>query len=279
MGVFKEYDVKVFDKFIEKFAQKYIEQRSAYSQISIDNLIKAAESLGTGFDMSHIKTVLDKNAVYEDSIRENGQIPLPFRDIYRSDMGELLTTYYFEEKIGEEERFIIPVKNISIRERYDMPGRGIDSIGYRMDKDGRVTLLLAEAKVSSEKNNPPSVVDRADDSIYKTQKKYHDNPQTVEQRLCEYVKRLEGDDLRIILSVILNIESGNTARINVTYGCGLIRDYTCIDAAKDFGKMKSCESEFMPGEVHFTIFSFTEATIDSTIEQFYRKVKELANGK
>jgi len=279
MGIYRKYDVRVFDKFIEKFAQKYVEQRSAFSQVSIDDLIKAAESLGTGFDMSQIKTVLDKNAVYEDSIREKDQIPLPFRDIYRSDMGELLTTYYFEEKVGEEERYIIPTKNISARERYDMPGRGVDSIGYRMDKDGKVTLLLAEAKVSSEKNNPPSVVDKTDDSIYKTQKYYHDNLQTVEQRLCEYIKRLEGDDLRIILSVILTIESGNTAHINVTYGCGLIRDYTCVDDTKDFGKMKSCESEFMPGEVHFTIFSFTEATIDSTIDQFYHKVKELANGK
>ena len=144
MGIFRKYDVRVFDKFIEKFAQKYIEQRSAYSQVSLDNLVKAAESLGTGFDMSQIKIVLDKNAVYRDPIRENGQIPLPLRDIYRSDMGELLTTYYFEEKVGEEERYIIPTKNISIRERYDMPGRGVDSIGYRMDKDGKITLLLAE---------------------------------------------------------------------------------------------------------------------------------------
>lgn len=279
MNIYEKYNVRVFDKFIDKFAQKYLEQRSAYSQIPIDDLMKAAESIGTGFDLSQIKSVLDKNAVYKDKIREDGKIPTPLRDIYRSDIGELLTTYYFEEKLEEEERYIIPTKNISTRERYDMPGRGIDSIGYRIDKDGKINLLLAEAKVSSEKNNPPSVVDRADDSLYKTQKNYHDNPQIVEQRLSEYIKVLEGEDLRFVLSVILSIESGNTEHFNITYGCGLVRDYSCVNVEKDYGRMKSCGSDFLPGKVHFIIFSFTEATIDSTIEQFYNKVRELVNGK
>ena len=279
MGVFQKYDVRVVDKFIDKFAKKYVEQRSAFSQVPLDDLMKAAESLGTGFDLSQIKTVLDKNAVYRDPIREHGELPMPFRDIFRSDLGELLTTYYFEEKIGEGKRYIIPIKNISTRERYDMPGRGVDSIGYRIDNNGKVTLLLAEAKVSSEKNNPPSVVDKADESLYATQKGYHDSPETVEQRLSEYIKGLEGEDLRIVLSVILNIENGDSEHFNITYGCGLVRDYTCVDESKDFGKMKSCESEFLPGNVHFVIFSFSEATIESTIEQFYNKVKELANGK
>lgn len=279
MGIFKKYDVKVFDKFIEKFAQKYIEQRSAFSQVSIETYLKAAESLGTGFDLSQIKSILDKNAVYKDSVRENGQIPSPLMDIYRSDLGELLTTYYFEEKLGEKDRFVIPIKNISSRERYDKPGRGLDGIGYRINKDGSINLLLAEAKVSSEKNNPPSVVDNSKDSLYKVQKNYHDNQVIVEQRLSEYIKRLEGNDLQVILSVILIIENGNTEKISITYGCGLIRDYTCVNEDKDFGKMKSFETEFKPGDVHFTIFSFTEATIESTIEQFYNKVRELADGK
>jgi hypothetical protein len=279
MGIYRKYDVRVFDKFIDKFAQKYIEQRSSFSQIPIDDLMKAAESIGTGFDLSQIKSILDKNAVYKDPIRENGQIPSPLRDIYRSDMGELLTTYYFEEKLGEAERYIIPTKNISTRERYDMPGRGIDSIGYRIDKDGRVTLLLAEAKVSNEKRNPPSVVDKGDDSLYKSLKRYHDNFQIIEQRLSEYVKGLEGDDLRLVLSVIVNIENSNTGDFNITYGCGLVRDFTCVNEEKDYGKIKSGESQFLPGEVHFVIFSFTEATIESTIELFYNKVNELANGK
>ena len=85
MGVFQKYDVRVFDKFIDKFAKKYVEQRSAFSQVPLDDLMKAAESLGTGFDLSQIKTVLDKNAVYRDPIREHGELPMPFRDILRSD--------------------------------------------------------------------------------------------------------------------------------------------------------------------------------------------------
>ena len=170
MNTFSKFDVRVFDKFIDKFAEKYVEQRIALSSTGIDEALKVSEGLGTGFDLSQIKSLVKQNAVYVDPIREKGGTPNPVNDIYRSDLGELLTTYYFEEKLDEGHRYIIPAKNISTRERYDMPGRGIDAIGYRIKEDGTYELLIAEAKVSGQKQNPPAVVDQTDDSIYKTHK-------------------------------------------------------------------------------------------------------------
>lgn len=268
-----KHDVRVFDKFIDKFARKYIEQRSASKIPDIDDILLTAESLGSGFDLSQIKSVVQRNSVFVDPVRENGQTPQVVKDIYRSDLGELLTTYYFEEKLDEKERYIIPAKNISTRERFDMPGRGIDAIGYRIHADGRKELLIAEAKVSSQQSNPPSVVDRADDSIYNSLKNYHDNIGTIQQRLVEYMKYLPKSEMLVILCFVIEIENGQTP--SITYGCGLVRDYTCIDESKDFGKMKQNAAEFEPGNIHFTIFSFTEETIESTVDLFYNRVMDL----
>lgn len=272
-NVFKKIDVKVFDKFIDKFARKYIEQRSAFDIHNSEEILQAAENLGAGFDLSQIKSVIQRNSVYVDSIREKGDTPSVLNDIYRSDLGELLTTYYFEEKLGETERYIIPAKNISTRERYDRPGRGIDVIGYKINEAGVPELLIAEAKVSGQKINPPSVVDIKDDSIYKSLKKFHDHPEIIQQRLSEYRKFLSKTDWIAIMCFVIEIEKGNIP--NIMYGCGLVRDETCVDESKDFGKMKTNASEFEPGNIHFAIFSFTDATIESTIDMFYKRVREL----
>lgn len=272
--IFNKINVRVFDKFIEKFAEKYVAQRSAISPNVVDKILKTSEGLGTGFDLSQIKSIVKKNSVFVNPIRENGEKTNPVNDIYRSDLGELLTTYYFEEKLDEGKRYVIPAKNISLRERYDMPGRGIDAIGYRIKGDGSYELLIAEAKVSSQKQNPPSVVDSSDDSIYKTHKNYHDNSDILEQRLVEFSKNLKGDDLFIVMCIIVDIES-KTNKCSITYGCGLVRDYTCVDEVKDFGKVKNNANEFKPGNIHFAILSFTEKTIDETIDLFYKKVQEI----
>lgn len=273
-NVFNKIDVRVFDKFIDKFAKKYVEQRSALTTIAIDEALRVSDGLGVGFDLSQIKNIVRQNSVFVDPVRERGETPNPVNDIYRSDLGELLTTYYFEEKLDEGHRYVIPAKNMSTRERYDMPGRGIDAIGYRIKEDGSYDLLIAEAKVSGQKQNPPAVVDQKDDSIYKTHKKYHDNSDTLKQRLVEFAKNLKGQDLIVILCIIVDVEN-NTKKCEITYGCGLVRDYTCVDETKDFGKMKSNANEFEPGNIHFAILSFSEETIDSTIDLFYKKVKEL----
>lgn len=273
-NVFKKIDVKVFDKFLDKFAEKYIEQRTALSSSVIEEALKVSEGLGTGFDLSQIKSIVKQNAVYIDPIREKGDTPDPVNDIYRSDLGELLTTYYFEEKLDDGQRYIIPAKNISTRERYDMPGRGIDAIGYRIKEDGTYELLIAEAKVSGQKHNPPAVVDQTSDSIYKTHKKYHDNPDTLKQRLVEFSKNLDTKDVIAIMFFVISLEN-KTNNCEITYGCGLVRDYTCVDETKDYGKMQSNANEFDPGNIHFAILSFTEETIDSTIDLFYKKVQEL----
>lgn len=276
MDYFDKIDVRVFDKFIEKFATRYIEQRTKMSSAISNESLTLAKSLDCEFDVDNLLEIIKRNSTAKDFDREAGKQPEVLKDIYRSDLGELLTTYYFEEKVEENRRFMIPLKNITYRERYDMPGRGIDAIGYRMDKP-KTNILIGEAKVSAQKSNPPSVVDANKDSIYQTQKTYHDNEEIVVQRLSDYVRRLSASSEHFIAiaGVVINMTKGNSDKYEITYGCGLVRDFNCVDESKDFGKMKSLVHEFKPGNVKFVIFSFTEKTIDETVELFYQKVKEL----
>ncbi len=272
MDRFKYIDVKVFDAFIDKFAERYVRQRMS---VDVETVEKAA-ALDCGMDTDDLLNVIRNNACYVDPVRESGRTPAPLNDIYRSDLGELLTTYYFEEKLPEGERYIIPLKNISTRERYDMPGRGLDAIGYRVEPDGSYTILLSETKVSDEKRNPPQVVHSTSDSIYRTHKAHHDNIPMVLQRLTDYVRKLStSKDMTVLGCVVIRMANGEMDRFNVTYGCGLVRDTTCVDPELDFGKMKSNAEEFRPGNVDFAIFSFTQKTINETVDLFYHKVMEI----
>lgn len=269
---FTFFEVKVFDAFIKKFAERYVHQRSEMNHDIIDR----ATSLDCGMDITALQRVIRKNSCFFDPERETGRVPSPLKDIFRSDLGEILTTYYFEEKLPEGERYVIPLKNISERERYDMPGRGIDAIGYRKEADGSYSILLSESKVSDEKKNPPQVVNSTSDSLYKTQKTHHDNLPLVLQRLTEYVRHLSTCESFIVLGcIIIWMEKGESEKFRFTYGCGLVRDTVCANKERDFGKMKSNTEEFRPGTVDFVIFSFTQKTISETVDLFYRKIMEI----
>jgi len=91
MHKYTKIDIPVIDAFIQKFAEKYLEQRSQtqfdYSAINEKVLY---ENLGFGTDA--LKQIISKNAIPIDKKREQGLEPHVLNDIYRSDLGELLMT-------------------------------------------------------------------------------------------------------------------------------------------------------------------------------------------
>lgn len=274
MHVHKKINIPVNDSFVKKFAEMYLAQRSQtlfdYKEVNQQALFN---NLGFGTDV--LRQIITKNAIPIDKNREQGLQPAVLNDIYRSDLGELLMTYYFEEKLPEGERFIIPLKNITFRELADLPGRGLDAVGYRNDLEGKVEILLGEAKVSADKKSQPQVVDKTNDSIFKTQLKHKNEVPVVIQRLSDYARRLNIKDAEIIGFAIVCMESGLSDKVCLTYGCTLIRDCNCVNENTDYGKMKTNEKDFEPGKVHFLILSFSDKNIDETVDLFYKKVQEL----
>jgi hypothetical protein len=274
MHIHKKIDIRVYADFIRKFAEKYLEQRSQahfdYNAINEQVLYK---NLGFGTDV--LQQIIKKKAIPIDKKREQGLEPSILNDIYRSDLGELLMTYYFEEKLPEEERFVIPLKNITFRERAELPGRGLDAIGYKRISDEKIEILLGEAKVSADKNSPPAVVDTKNDSLYMTQLKHKNDIPMVIQRLSDYARRLKTGDAEIIGFVIICLEHNLSDNYSITYGCTLIRDFACVNEVADFGKLKSQKTDFEQGKIHFSILSFSNKSIEETVKLFYQKVQEL----
>lgn len=276
MHIHRKIDIAVIESFIAKFAAKYVAQREQ-TQFDFSTLDTGFLYEKTGFNTDKIQEIIRKNAVAIDLKREAGLTPAILNDIYRSDLGELLMTYYFEEKLPEGERFIIPLKNITFRELANLPGRGLDAIGYRLDGD-KIEILLGEAKVSEEKKSPPAVVDVTDDSIFKAHKKHHENKNVVIGKLSDYVRRLNGHDATMIGAVVVMMEQNIADGYSMTYGCTLIRDHTCVNETSDFGKMKDNSDDFTPHQIHFSVLSFTGKTIPETVDLFYKKVQELITG-
>ncbi len=82
-------------------------------------------------------------------------------------------------------------------------------------------------------------------------------------------------DAEIIGFAIICLEHKFEDKIDITYGCTLIRDFECVNEDSDFGKMKSEQINFEPGKVHFSILSFKDKTIEETVKMFYEKVQQL----
>lgn len=274
MHKYEKINIPVIDSFINKFAEMYLKQRSQ-TQFDISSIDEKVLYKNLGFGTDALKQIITKNTIPIDKKREQGLDQNVLNDIYRSDLGELLMTYYFEEKLPDGERFVIPLKNITFRERAELPGRGLDAIGYRKIGDTQVEILLGEAKVSADKKSPPPVVDSTSDSIHNTQLNYKNGTPIVVQRLSDYARRLNTKDAEILGFAIISIEHQLTDNFSITYGCTLVRDHTCLNENSDFGKMKTNQNDFEPGKVHFSILSFSDKTIRDTVNLFYSKVQEL----
>ena len=270
---FVKEDVGVTDSFVIKFSEMYIKQRSE-TKFKYDTIDENLLFQKHGFDSTQLKKVITKNSVAKDIVRETGgKHPTVLNDIYRSDLGELLLTYYFENKLPENERFIIPYKNITNRELASQPGRGLDVVGYRIDDD-RISLLIGEGKVSHQTKNPPDVVDYTNDSIYNTQIKFKNNKDLLINRLSDYCRNLTDEAAEKVGLVLLLLEFGRESEFDLVFGCALLRDVSCVKINEDYGKFYTQPTDFDPHHVTFCIMSLDKNVAD-TIDLFYKKVQEL----
>ena len=268
---FKYYDIPVTDDTIEALARKYVDFRSEAPKLPED-LEENPIFKNLGFDTNKIKDLIRNNTI---PIRNTDGAVM--RDIYRSDLGELLMTLYFdyqETDICDGESFIIPIKNIWDREHNDMPGRGVDLIGYKLDGDSR-QLLIGEAKVSHEKQNPPAVVNTSNDSIYNNHKKNATDRTYLTRRLANFIKKVDGEAAKNFSLILLGLTMPNVPGLyEIVYGCCLIRDKDCFKDNDDYGKLQTNMKEFEPGKVYFIIPVF-DKPIEDTVNLFHEKVESL----
>ena len=94
--------------------------------------------------------------------------------------------------------------------------------------------------------------------------------------LSDYLrKQTSAESFTALACIVVLMDCGQTDKFKVTYGCGLVRDASCVNETSDFGKMKTNVYDFRPGDVDFAIFTFTEKTISEAVDLFYQKVREI----
>lgn len=265
---------EITDSFVDRYAEEYINLRSG-GPFEAESLAQSGLVDDLDFDTSTIERLFQRHTMPE-RIRAIAGDRNSYRDIFRSDLGEMLLTYYFERGIesvtfqsGMEKAFTIPLKNIYDRETNHLPGRGLDLVGYRIEPT--LTLLLGEAKASHEKRNPPQVVNQANDSIYHSQKKNKDDSSYLIKRLANFAKKLRGNDFTALSAILLHLDQGNSNGFHTVYGCCLVRDDSCVKVPGDYGKLDSRRAEFEPGEVHFVIPIF-ELPLHDVVDLFHGAV-------
>ncbi len=263
---FEKLDFSITEERIEEFADKYIELRSHVK--NIEDIENDPRFKNLGFSTQNIKDYFAKNT---QPIRVSDR---SVKDIYRSDLGEMLLTMYFDAGYaGLGESFVIPLKNIWDREHNDLPGRGIDVTGYK-ELSGKIEIFIGEAKVSSEQKSPPQV----SEDIYREQLKYTSSDKTyLKRRISNYAKKLDAKDAANFTLVLMALEIEGMENIyELVFGCCLVRDTECY-GDKDFGKMKSQKDSFSPNRIHFIVPVF-DKPISETVDLFHKKVEEKING-
>lgn len=262
---FEKIDFLITDEKLEELAEKYIELRSHVREIA--DIQNDPRFKNLGFSTKNIKDYFAKNT------KPLRMSDAPLKDIYRSDLGEMLLTMYFDAgytSLGDS--FVIPLKNIWDREHNDLPGRGIDVTGYK-EISGKIEILIGEAKVSEEMKSPPQV----SKEIYKEQIKYTSPENTyLKRRLSNYAKKLGAKDAANITLVLMALEHEELGDIyQLVFGCCLVRDNNCFHS-NDFGKMQSEKDNFSPNRIHFIVPVF-DKSISETVDLFYNKVDEKIN--
>ena len=271
ISVYKRKDFAVTDMSIQSLAERYLQVRTS-SEDTQSAILLANNPIFTtleGFDPSVILEIIKQNAKPQRIAKEKRR---PLNDIYRSDLGELLMVNYFEKECADkdEELFIIPIKNLFDRELDNQPGRGYDVIGYRKSYDGKIILLLGEAKVSEQKKGPPDVVDVTQDSMYSNHFKSKSDIKFVEKRIANLVKKVSAKHKTILALLLFWISTEKNDVFEIVYGCCLVRDHTCIDVG-DYGKMKAEADLFLPGTVNFIIYCF-DKEIREVVDLFHSKI-------
>ncbi len=271
---FQKLDVTVNDEYIERISNLYIKQRSE-TKFDYNSIEKSLLFQSHGFNGEQLEKIITRNSVAKDINRDAGKTPAVINDIYRSDLGEMLLTSFFEKKLPEKERFKIPYKNITNRELAQLPGRGIDAVGYRLIND-KIELLIGEAKVSHQVKNPPDVVDYTKDSMHTTQLKFKNNKQELLNKLSDYTRKLSGEDATKIGIALLLIEFDKNDKYDLVFGCALIRDINCVKVDDDYGKFFTQKTDFDPHQISFCIVNFNQS-IENTVDLFYNKVQEICS--
>jgi hypothetical protein len=195
-------------------------------------------------------------------------------DVLRSDLGEMVLGLLCETHYGSRYGY----RSIRDRETIQLPGRGIDQIGVELaqevDREGRtrtmITLVLGEAKVSSDKRHPPGVVDTGADCL-RAQHLGHlaDRDGTANKIWRASQACGDAETVKILRIAAQNFRHKVTDRFQIVCASVMLRPERIATAA-DFGSFRSNPDDYTPGQIRFLLVKVPHADFDAAARELAR---------
>lgn len=189
-------------------------------------------------------------------------------DVVRSDFGETLAYLILEQEFGSQFSY----KSVRDRETINLPGRGIDAIG--VEKNGKLTIVLAETKVSGQ-DSPPHVVDRNEDSLRNQHSGHMRDHEETSRKVWDVARRADTEELQNLLIAAAHwFEEKNWDHLNVVACCVLVRPREKYRET-DFGSFQSTPQDFNPARVRFLVICIPSGMgtdVDDVVKTWYKLV-------
>lgn len=222
--------------------------------------------------------------------------------VTRSDFGEVILGVTNAELYGAKYGY----RSTRDRELISITGRGIDQIGVEfVSEDGegtadveqsttltstaaftppqtpskngnstspapKLSLILGEAKVSSDKKSPPQVVDAADDGLRNQHIAHLTNLDATVQKVWNVSRFADDPDVQQKLrAAAWLLEKQDFRQLRVVAASVLVRPVAVLNAPADFGSFHTNCSDFIPADIRFLIVRIPQ-DVDSLVSEFAR---------
>lgn len=193
--------------------------------------------------------------------------------VVRSDLAEVLLGLVGEQTYCTRYAY----RSVRDRELVQLPGRGIDQIGVELDLipagDGpaqrsRLTLVLGEAKVSTDRACPPRVVDKAADSLRAQHLGHLADREAAANKIWDASRRSCDEETQNLLRTAAELfrRQVDDGSLRVVVASLVVRP-SGYATPQDFGTFHSSTSDYSPADIRFYIFRLP-GDLDVTVQEF-----------
>ncbi|HEY4453179.1 MAG TPA: hypothetical protein VGN81_02605 [Pseudonocardiaceae bacterium] len=194
--------------------------------------------------------------------------------VVRSDLAEVILALVGETVYGSRYGY----RSVRDRELVQRPGRGIDQIGVEVAPT-HLTLVLGEAKVSTEKKSPPGVVDRGDDCLRAQHLAHLHNRDATADKVWAASRRCADQQTQQLLRIAAELFRRRIDdKIRIVASSLLVRPSTAR-TPQDFGSFHRASADFQPAHIRFLLVRLAD-DVDEVAMEFARLSRgEVADGR
>lgn len=243
------------EDWLEPLANRYRELRTAtrfpLTKVSLE-----------GIELLDVQGLQARLTASQIAPRNHGNF-----NVLRSDMSETLLGHIGEDLNG----FSFGYQSIRDRETAHLPGRSIDQIGVKLEADAagvpNVSLMLGEAKVSSQKASPPSVVDSKDDALSKSHIKQIALRDDTEGKILHAARFCTSHEIQSLFTLAAEMFKQDHPQLTIHATSVLVRPLSA-GAPSDFGSYGSTPENFEPAIVDFYIVRASSDDLEALADAF-----------